>query len=442
MHFIRNADLQNRLRATTGLFLVAVTSAIPGSAQSLKPPCDPASFLRHVGALSADSMEGRWPGSIGGLRAAKYIAHEFAVAGLKSPGGDYFQPVPMRSRRVATGLLNFLNGAAHTTIANGDSIAFESDLTIPVVADSAEPLFIGYGIHAPQLGWDDFADVVVKGRMLIILSGAPDSAHLRLPWGVNDVRSSDPYKIAMARARGARGVVFLFADHPARSVRLTADRVSGTPLSLVAWLGKDATKSIAAKALAMTTEAMIERATQTQRDARLPGRIAFSVQQEVTNISAPNIIGMIPGRSRDRGTVIFVAHYDHLGVRHSATGRDSIFHGALDNASGVSALICVARAFATGRHDLDRTIVFLATTGEEQQGHLGASWYVDHPTVPLSQIIVVLNIDGVNTIMPTEDFLALPASLSDASATFQTMGSSMGMGTVDRELRARSGLEF
>jgi hypothetical protein len=409
-----------------GVILAAVAIAAPGFAQTPQPPCDPAGFIQRVAALSADSMEGRWPGTPGGRRAATYIAREFALAGLTRFGGSYFQQVPMLNRQSAGGQLALIDGPANTTIAADASVTLESDVTAPHVTGSAEPIFVGYGIHAPQLRWDDFANVDVKGRVLIVLSGAPDSTHLIFPWGSDDVRSGDAYKLAVARARGARGVVFLSANHRARPVRLTADHVSGTPLGFVAWLGADATSTLA-RAFALTTDALVERATQRARTSRLPGRISFVVDQEAAKVAAPNIIGIIPGKSRNATVALFVAHYDHLGTRRSSTGADSIFHGALDNASGVSALLCLARSFAETHRAFNRTLVFLATTGEEQQGHLGASWFVDHPVVPLSQIAIALNIDGVNTIIPTNDFLALPASLSDASETFQTMGSSTGM---------------
>ncbi|HUQ79822.1 MAG TPA: M28 family peptidase [Gemmatimonadaceae bacterium] len=409
---------------TVAVVLVCVSLPSRAVAQSVMG-CSTQDFLRTVAALSADSMEGRRPGTAGAERAAAYIATAFRAAGLTSPSGDFRQRVPLVMLRTTRSSLT-IRGPRRASLTTGDSgVTITSENTSDVrITGVRETVYVGYGIHAPDAGHDDFDGVDLRGRIVVMRSGAPDSARLKLPWGRDDVRATDPYKLAVLRSRGAAGAVFLMSGKslaPEDREVLTLPRANA--LDLVAWLDSAASVRFAVAAGFDAASIPAPRAT---RSASLE-RVSFETHQEVAQTDAANIVGLIPGRSADAETVLYTAHYDHLGVRHRAGQTDSIYNGALDNAAGVSALICLARRFEADKDSLRRSIVLLATTAEEHSGHPGSAWYVEHPVVPLARTVVALNIDGINTLAPTDDYMVLPGSLVDDVGLIATAGTAAGM---------------
>ncbi len=378
--------------------------SLPLAAQTTLPPAVTAaqaavsaqSIRAYDKYLSDDLLEGRYPGQRGGQLAAKFIASQFESYGLK-PGGDngtYFQQVDFTSVKAdpikTTFTLLPKSGAPiHLKFAD-DFVVFNEKLT-PSVALNAPIVWVGYGITAPEFHWDDFANIDVKGKVILCL--------------VNDPPSDDPaffggkaltyygrwtYKFEQAARKGAIGALIIHRTDLAAygwdvvrnsniSEKTFLAHDENPALEAAAWIQLDVAKQIFT---ASGTDFDIEFAAAGKpgfKSRELPIKLDATVVSTVRSFQSPNVIGMIPGTEsggahspKKDQAVIYTAHYDHLGIKTDAKpGEDNIFNGAGDNGTGTAMIMEMARAFTTAKVQPPHSIIFAAVTAEEQ-GLLGS----------------------------------------------------------------------
>lgn len=358
----------------------------------------------HIARLASDSMEGRAPGTPGGERAAGYIAAAFEAAGLRPlPGVGFFQPVPLVGHRLEADsdeiVLDGRSISRNEFVMNAESEESHIDLSGRIVA-------AGYGISLPDLGWDDYRGLDVQGAIVALLPGAPPE--VGLPGGEQSFAGRDSYKIELAQQRGAVAVVFLESGDVATEV--AESRREAESEQIRPGFGEARPAVVARVDGALLGQG---------REARL------RLTQRVRRFEAPNVIGFLPGSDPRGEAVLITAHYDAYGIGPADPNGDGIYNGALDNASGVAALLELAREYAS-REPLPRTLVFVATTAEER-GTLGMRYYVSHPAFPIEETIVQLNLDGLNVFGPTNDFLVFPSEGIELEPSFRTIGERAGM---------------
>jgi hypothetical protein len=431
------------------LLLLLVAAGLAVAAPRL-PPAESAAAARltahdiapHIRFLADDLLEGRAPGSRGERLATRYIAAQMEQAGLTpaGAGGTFFQKVPL------VGLTPALPPSVTLTGAGGGgkalTLKIPSELVVAAgtqegearVAD-AEVVFVGYGIVAPEYRWDDYKDVDVKGKVVLVMNNDPESdpalfaGRTRLWYGRWD------YKYLQAAQKGAVGAIVIHttpsAGYPWQVVESSN---TGEKFELPAgaeprlrqkmWATEDASKRMAALG-GKDLDAL--RASAEQRGFRpVPLGIRFSLaaHNTVRRIEGENVVGVQRGADPKlkEEAVVFTAHHDHLGIRTPKNG-DAIYNGALDNASGVALMLAIARA-AAPEHPR-RSLIFVAVTAEEQ-GLLGSEWYCRQPTVPAGRIAANINMDSVNNRGLTSDFGFIGHGKSSLDAVVEGVAAAQG----------------
>ncbi|HEY0165185.1 MAG TPA: M28 family peptidase, partial [Sphingomicrobium sp.] len=354
-----------RLLAATATAVVAA----PLAAQNL-PTFDAARMARHVRTISADNYEGRAPATNGERMVVDYLVREFQAAGLK-PGGDvvggkrqWTQRVPLlKSDLVGTPQLQFRTGAGAVPLTQGEQIAVRSPLNgqSQLNLNGVPILFAGYGVTAPERQWDDFKDVDVRGKVILVLVNDPDFEGGEGDFGGKAMAYYGrwTYKYEEAARRGAAGVLVVHETEPASygwatvknsNTNTMFDIVRANPAAehapVEGWVQRDT-----AAALFRAAGLDFEQAKQAakRRDFRpidLKSSFTAQVNAKTETITSYNVAAMLPGRTRPDETVIYTAHHDHLGIGNPDANGDRIFNGALDNATGIAHLIEQARAFA------------------------------------------------------------------------------------------------
>jgi Zn-dependent M28 family amino/carboxypeptidase len=407
--------------------LVAALMSESALAQALpKTPIDPARLSAVDKVLSSDAFEGRGPATRAEPKVIEYIVGQYKALGLQPAGDDggWTQAVPMR-RFALTGPLTFSfeEGAKTVPLTQGDAIAAMTEVPVDHVAIKDAPLvFVGYGVKAPERGWDDFKGIDLHGKIMVVLVNDPDfeAQPGDGAYGKFDGKSMTyygrwTYKFEEAARQGALGVLIVHETAPAAygwSVVKNSntipqfdivreDPAASHPL-LQGWIQRDVAVELF-KSAGLDFEAMKKAARQADfHPATLKGD-GFSADYgvKVDNTVTHNILAKLPGTTKPGETVLYSAHWDHLGIGPPDKRGDTIYNGALDNASGVSGMLEIARAFANAPPTA-RTVAFMAVTGEEK-GLLGSEYYGLHPIFPLATTVADLNLDGVQIAGPAHN---------------------------------------
>lgn len=390
---------------------------------------DPGRIAAHMRFLASDLLEGRGTGTRGYMIAAQYVASEYEKLGLE-PGanGSYFQNVPfVKTTAVDTSTIEIANhGVAGPQLKDGvdfgtvgDPLHDQLDIDAPVV-------YAGYGITAPPQKYDDYAGLDVKGKVVAMFSGAPAS----FPSDLRAHFAATLTKMQNAAAHGAVGVIFLRTardDSHYAWPRIVRQYQFGTmnwtdangeakglaPITSSITLNSAAEQSLFDENFA-TLAAAADNAAVKGHDTGRTIKIHLVSRHE--RVSSPNVVGILRGTDLSNEYVIYSAHLDHLGIGAPVDG-DSINNGALDNASGIAAMLEVARLFA-GANRPRRSVLFLATTGEEK-GLKGADYFANNPTVPANAMAADINIDEIFMFTPTRDVVPIGgehSTLGDAVA--------------------------
>jgi Zn-dependent M28 family amino/carboxypeptidase len=371
---------------------------------------------RHVRALASDEYEGRLPATKGDTLTVSYIVDEFSRIGLApgASGGQFTQPVPLVSRSLRASLDVKGSQGSASFATPSDFVIRDQPSSDSLSVKNGDVVFAGYGLKVPRYGWDDYKNADVRGKIVLMLLGQPpleayrDSVHVtgeqsRAPvW--DEVPSAR--KLSAALARGAAGVLFLhdsaaagypyqalIAAYGVATIALDTPRIRSNAPAVTGYLSARAAEHVvtaAGKSLDELTRASNSR-TFTAR--LLPIAFTLRTRGATRFFTSPNVIGRIDGTDSisRREAVVYTAHWDHLG-RDATRKGDQTYNGAVDNAGGVAQLIEIARAFTSAPARPRRTIYFIATTAEES-GLLGASYYVGHPVVPMTQTVANINLD-------------------------------------------------
>src|SRR5262249_53753901 len=393
-------------------------------AEQLKPALDvitPDALLAHIKILASDEFEGRAPGSKGEELSIKYIADQFKAAGLKpgNPDGSYFQEVPLAGIKSDPRLKLVVNGNPPMDLKFADDFVASSARLVPEIKiDNSNLVFVGYGVVAPEYGWDDYKGVDVRGKTILMLINDPQVPDPKDPSRLDEKMFKGKamtyygrwiYKYEIAAQKGAAAAIIIHEtemtgypwqvvksswakenfelDNPDKNMDAVAAR---------SWITLDVGKKLLAdcgqdfdalKKVAITKEF---------KPVALNAKAKIEIKQTLRSYKSHNVIGKFEGadpKLKDE-YLIYTAHWDHLGRNPQLQG-DQIFNGAIDNASGDAAVITLANAFPKVDPPPKRSILFMCTTAEEA-GLLGAKWYAEHPLYPLEKTLADINIDTLN----------------------------------------------
>jgi Zn-dependent M28 family amino/carboxypeptidase len=413
------------LLAASAAYLAAQTQRQQKPAPAAAPSAgiDAEKIRAHVKFLSSDLLEGRGMGQRGSDIAAEYTATQFALDGLKPAGdqGTYFQEVPMVSITTLpdTTLSLVPKNGEPLQLKNLDDSVVHNETQTDVADIDAPIVFVGYGITAPEYKWDDYKGVDLKGKVALLF--------------VNEPTSDDPnffkgkaltyygrwtYKFEETARHGAVATLIIhrrdLASYGWEVVRNSNGkdksylRLDGTPhLQGASWIQLDVAKKLAAMSQ-MDIDKMFQQAQSRDfKPVELPVRLKAHVVSTVRPFNSRNVLAMLPGSDPQRRdeTVMYTAHYDHLGIDASVKG-DNIYNGAVDNATGCGILLELARAWSqvdqTGQQHPPRSILFAAVTAEEQ-GLLGSEFLGKHFAAPVGKVTLDLNYDAVAPIGEPEE---------------------------------------
>lgn len=401
--------------------------------------------------LSSDLLEGRGTGARGGEIAAGYIAARMEALGLKGagPDGSFFQQVSLVGVKADPNTrlnISGANGKESFKFAD-EYVAFTGAQTDDVDVD-ADLVFVGYGISAPEQRWNDYkgAPADYQGKILVIMVNDPpatkDEPSL---FGARALTYYGrwTYKFEEAARRGAAGVLLLHTDESAGypwsvvrtsngSWRFDIARTSNeTPfLKIRSWMTDDAARRMMKLAGHDLSDLRAKAASRDFQPLKLNLKGKINLKSEVKRVQAPNVAGILPGRDpklRDE-YVVYSAHWDHLGVGAPNKNGDTIYNGALDNATGVASVLAIAEALSQlpPAQRPRRSSLFLFPTAEEQ-GLIGAEWYSMHPLVPLNKTAANVNLDSMNVLGMTHDFVPLGAERSTLKAVVEAVARERGM---------------
>jgi Zn-dependent M28 family amino/carboxypeptidase len=393
-----------------------LAQAIPAGVKKAEASIDGEKIRAHVRFLSDDLLEGRGPGLRGSEIAAKYLATEFALYGLK-PGGDngtYLQQIDFVGMKVNAPKTSFSlvpkQGSEMALRYGEDYTVTNQKLTRDVDID-APIVFVGYGVDAPEFGWNDYAGMDVKGKVILCIVGDPPSHDPKFFGGdALTYYGRWTYKFEEAARRGAVGALIIHRTDLAsygwdvvknsNTSEKTYLRDDKNPhLEAASWIQLDVAKRLfAASGIDVSVE-MEAAGKRGFKPVELPVRLKAHVASRVRRYESDNVVAELPGAESTPGhdqAVIYSAHYDHLGIDPDLKG-DNIYNGAADNGTGCGILLELARAWAQSAVKPPHSIFFAAVTAEEQ-GLLGSQYLGMHPPVPAGQIALDLNFDMLNPI--------------------------------------------
>ena len=402
----------------------ALVAAAPLAAQTAT--FDPQRLSQHVQTLGSDAFEGRAPATAGETKTVAYLSDQFAKAGLQ-PGGDlkdgkrlWTQAVPLlRSEFTASPNISLNLAGKATPLAQGEQIAVRAPTNgDKAMAINGAPLvFAGYGVKAPERGWDDFKGLDARGKILVVLVNDPDFEGGEGDFGGKAMTYYGrwTYKYEEGARLGAKGVLVIHETEPASYGWATVKNSNNTAMfdivrenpaaehpPLEGWIQRDlATQLFAASGTSF--EAM--KAAAKRKDFKpVPLKANLTVQGNAKTevVTSYNVVGIVPGAARPDETVIYMGHWDHLGIGAPDASGDRIFNGAIDNGTGIAHLIEQARAFATGPRP-QRSVVFMAVTAEEK-GLLGSEYYAANPLYPAGKTAGAINTDVLGVLGPARNF--------------------------------------
>ena len=408
------------------------------------PELSPDAIETHMRVLSSDEMMGRGPGHPGGELAADYIAAHFERIGLDAPDGSWFQAVPMVGTTTDPGTAALSFSAGGRTIGAtylDDFVLNAGDPEAPGASGSAELVFVGYGISAPEAEWDDFGEVDVRGKYVMILVNDPPAPadEPELFGGVAMTYYGRwTYKYEEAARQGALGAIIVHETGPAgypwsvvrggwsgEQFALPPDPSGPPPAGMLGWVTLDVAREVLA-AGGHDFDALHARASSRDFEAVPTGiTVAASVESTVRRVETMNVVGLLPGSARPDEYVTVTAHYDHFGIGEAVEG-DSVYNGAYDNASGTALVMEIATALAADPQRPERSVVFIATAAEEQ-GLLGAEWYVQAPLFPLERTVAEINVDGANLWGRTSDVIVQGEERSELGAFVRPVAQEMSL---------------
>jgi Zn-dependent M28 family amino/carboxypeptidase len=431
------------LPGATGILLVlahpgdVLGAVVPGPVRSAEMTMGGGNLLNHIKVLASDPFEGRAPGSSGEEKTVEYLIQQFQGLGLQpgNPDGSWTQKVPMVGTTAEDVSVSYETGGRKVSLAFPEECVIWSKRQLPeVTVDASELVFVGYGVVAPEYKWDDYKDVDVRGKTILMLINDPQ---------VPDPKNSDQldstmfkgramtyygrwtYKFEIAAEKGAAAAIIVHEEGPAgypwavvqgsnsrENFDLQQPDKNQNRTAIEGWITSAQARKLCGVAgfdfNALKTKAI----TKEFQPISLGVKTSFALKNRLRSVVSQNVVARLEGSSRKlrNDCVIYTAHWDHLGRDPKLSG-DQIYHGALDNASGVAGLLELASAYRKLSTPPKRSILFLSVTAEEK-GLLGSRYYAAHPLYPLAQTAANLNMDGLNPWGRTLDVQIIGAGQS------------------------------
>jgi len=420
-------------RLAAPLLALAAVACATTTPPAAEPQISSATLQRLTAELASDAFQGRAPGTVGEERTIALLAREFERAGLQ-PGNDgsWFQDVPLVEITAQGSPALRVTGGGETMTLNyrTDYVGASYRVRPRVELSDSEMVFVGYGINAPERGWNDYEGVDVRGKTVVMLVNDPDwnAPGLEGPFNGRAMTYYGrwTYKYEEAARQGAAAVLIVHDTAPASyGWNVVENSWTGPQLYMQSasegmdqtivngWVTNDAARRLLTAA-GRDLDALTRAAARPGfRAVPLGLRASTAIDQTIRTAASKNVIGILPGTTRRDEYVLYTAHWDHLGICRE-TGDDRICNGAIDNATGTAALVALAEAHArAGRPE--RSIVFLAVTAEES-GLLGSAYYAANPIYPLARTVGGINIDSLTMHGDARDFYAVGAGKSELDA--------------------------
>ena len=402
------------------------------------PKIDAAPMLQHIKVLSSDKLQGRAPGGVGEDQTVAYLQSQFKDLGLKpgNPDGTYVQKVPLVGITGAEARpLTFTKGAQKLNLKwKDDVVAWSKHVADSASIESSEVVFAGYGVEAPEYGWNDFKDIDVKGKTVIVLVSDPPIPDPADPTKLDPKMFGGKamtyygrwtYKFEEGARKGAAAVLIVHETEPAAYPFSVVQGNLGEKFDIIppdknmgranieGWITVDAARKLFTMA-GQDYDALKKQAiTKEFKAVPLGLKASMGVKNKLRTVNSQNVVAKLEGSDpalKDE-YVVYTAHWDHLGVGEAVKG-DRIYNGARDNAAGVAAMLEVARAFTKVQPQPKRSILFTMVTAEEQ-GLLGSQYYSVTPLYPLAKTLADINMDAPNVYAPSNDVTVIGMGASD-----------------------------
>ncbi|HUG04584.1 MAG TPA: M28 family metallopeptidase [Steroidobacteraceae bacterium] len=386
-------------------------------------------YREQIATLASDEFQGRSPGTAGERKTVEYLEEQFLEMGMQPvAGGSFRQDVALVEITASGQQLSFNKGGGSVALAFGDDMVLVTRRVRDEssIADS-EVVFVGYGIVAPEFGWNDYAGLDMRGKTALILVNDPgfvtgDETLFRGKAMTYHGRWT--YKFEEAARQGAAAAIIVHDTAPASydwgvvrngwsGPQFYADRADANAgrTALEGWITLERAHQVmelAGQDFDKLQSAAVERGF---RPVPLGITATSGVRNTIRRTRSPNVVGVMPGKDRPDEYVIYVAHWDHLGVAE-AEAEDRIYNGAVDNATGVAGILTIARGFRDLLPGASRSVMYIAVTAEES-GLIGSEYYTEHPLVPLAKTAAVINIDALYPIGRAKDVEVIGYGASD-----------------------------
>ncbi|MER2999379.1 M28 family metallopeptidase [Pontibacter populi] len=415
------------------------TQALPDSA-NLNPALqsiNTTDILNHTKVLASDAFEGRGPGTRGEDSTVNYLTRQFKKMGLQpgNPNGTYVQEVPMFGF-TATPKASFVAGGKTINLNFPTDYVAVSRRFVPTVdVNNSDMVFVGYGIVAPEYGWDDYKGLDVKGKTIVMLINDPP-----VPSSADKSKLDSTmfggkamtyygrwtYKYEIAAEKGAAAAIIIHETEPAsypyevvsgswsrENFDISNPNKNMDKAAVEAWITREKAKQLFTAAGKNFEQLKAAAAKKDFKPVALGAKANFSIKNKLREIKSKNVVAKVEGSDPQLKDeyIVYTAHWDHLGKDPNLKG-DQIYNGALDNASGTAGLLELAEAYAKLEQKPKRSILFLAVTAEEK-GLLGSKYYAENPLYPLNKTLANINMDVLNAYGPTEDVIVIGYGNSD-----------------------------
>jgi Zn-dependent M28 family amino/carboxypeptidase len=409
----------------------ATTPVYPAEVKPAVESMTSADLLKHIKVLASDEYEGRAPGTPGEEKTVNYLSEQFKQLGLKpgNPDGSYIQTVPLAGF-TAQPTASLTVGGKKTNLTNlKDYVAVSRRFVPEVKVDNSEMVFVGYGVVAPEYGWDDYKGVDVKGKTIVMLINDPAIPAAGDPTKLDEKMFKGKamtyygrwtYKYEIASEKGAAAAIIIHETGPAgypwevvsgswgrENFDIKSPDKNMKRVGVESWIQLDRAKEIFTASGKNFDELKKAALSKDFKPVPLGAKASFTIKNTLREVDSRNVVAKLEGADPQLKDeyVIYTAHWDHLGKDEKLQG-DQIFNGALDNASGTAGLLELAKAFTKLPTPPKRSVLFLAVTAEEK-GLLGAKYYAEHPLYPLDKTLANINMDGVNQWGRTKDIVII-----------------------------------
>jgi Zn-dependent M28 family amino/carboxypeptidase len=420
-------------------------------------------LLKDITVLSSTEFEGRAPGTVGEEKTVRYLTEQFRNLGLApgNPDGSYVQKVPLVGSRAIDPEIAFKVGNQTNVLKFPEQGVIWTKRQVPEVSvRDSELVFVGYGVVAPEYKWDDFKDEDLRGKTLLFLINDPQVPDPRAPESLDERMFRGKamtyygrwtYKFEIAAKRGAAAAIIVHETGPAgypwsvvvdsnsrENFDLKSPDGNAQRCAVEGWVGEEQARKLCAQAGFDFSTLKTNATNKEFRPIPLGVRANLVLKNSMREVDSQNVVARLEGSNSQlkQELVIYTAHWDHLG-RDTNLAGDQVFHGALDNASGVAGLLQLARAYRNLPVPPKRSVLFLSVTAEEK-GLLGSRYYAQHPLFPIKDTIANINMDGLNPWGKTADIEIIGAGNSTLEDTLAGIAKGQSR-IVDPESRPERG---